>query len=515
MRKVESFIEDISQARHFKATMRGASAPRRIQLILSDSAAVSLRPSDVDGYLMRAASLVRRFGEIFPDSREVFLLRAPGRVNLIGEHTDYNGLPVLPIAINRDIMLAVAPRADTTVEIHNVDDRFTCRSFEVSEEIEPYSMGDWGNYAKAAVQSLQSFFSDSLCSDYLKGLNVVVDGNIPMASGLASSSALVVSLAMALLHAHGQDVTRLELAKLLAKGEHYVGTRGGGMDQTVCLLAEENHAMKIEFSPLRIEQVPVPAGFSFVVCHSSVAAPKASSARLAYNLRAAESRLAAALLNAALTKAYPARINHGNLPINRLGDLYRKELDLSESGIDALAETTFRKDAYSIDEIALLLGKNEANLRKSYLASFTDNEVSLIGKLKLLTRFRHVLSEGKRVRRAAEALRKGKMLEFGGLMYESHTSCAKDYEISTPDLDTLVHIASEAGALGSRLTGAGFGGCTISLVCDKDLGEFIKRIQEKYYGAYLSGKKHGPEQNPPSEYVFVCKAVGSADELFA
>lgn len=516
MQRIDSLVKDITQARHYNE-MTGANIPRRIRLILGDAAGVCLKRSDIDAYLVRAETLIRKFKQLFPTSAEVFLLRAPGRINLIGEHTDYNGLPVLPIAINRDIMLAVALRHDTTVEIHNLDARFEPRIFEISENIKPYPAGDWGNYAKASVQALQSFFSESFCSDYLKGLNIVIDGNIPMAGGLASSSALVVAFAIALLHANRQDLTRLELAKLLAKGEQYVGTRGGGMDQAVCLLAEEGCALKVEFFPMNVEQIPIPRGFSFVVCHSTIATPKSSATRLAYNLRSAESRLAAAALGAALAKAGHAQPNRaGTIVMNRLGDLYSKNLNLSESEIDALVGATLKKQTYSLDEVARLLGLNVADARNSCLAAFTDEEVNSLGSMKLLSRCRHVLSEGRRVRKAAECLRGGQMREFGKLMYDSHVSCARDFEISTPELDALVEIAEEAGALGSRLTGAGFGGCVISLVHTADISKFISQVREKYYGRYLSVKR--PEQGPEllwTDLIFVCKAVGGADELFA
>ena len=504
-------VEDIEFARKCNDANRDVSVSARIRKILSDAGATCLQQADVDGYLSRAETLLKRFSQVFPASREVFVLRAPGRINLIGEHTDYNGLPVLPMAVNRDILLAASPRDDALLIVHNMDAlRFPPRQFEITRRIEPYPAGDWGNYAKAAMQSVERLFSErSDCS--LSGFNGLIQGNIPIASGLASSSALVVAFALAAVTVNGNDIDRSSLAETLARGEQYVGTRGGGMDQTVCLLAEEDHAFKIEFFPIRTQRIALPAGYSFVVCHSLVSAPKSSTARMAYNLRAAESRIAAAMLANTLARITGAE----GIVIERLGDLYSKELGLSDSTIDSLVEKTLRKDPYSIGEVARLLGAHQKQVRRSYLDAFSDVEMRSLGKLKLHSRCRHVLSEGRRVRQAAEALRAGEVHEFGRLMYESHESCAGDYEVSVPELDTLVEMARDAGAVGSRLTGAGFGGCTISLVYNDDIRRFTDLIEKRYYGRHLSaGKLAEAEKLYPAERMFVCRAVSGAGELF-
>lgn len=325
-----------------------------------------------------------------------------------------------------------------------------------------------------------------------------------MANGLASSSALVVAFAVAFLSVNSLELDRHELADALASGEQYVGTRGGGMDQTVCLLVQQKHALKIDFFPLRIELIPLPRGYSFVVCSSLISAPKSAGARFAYNLRAAESRIAAAMVSRSLAD-----------PIKRLGDLYSADLALSEVKIDSLVKETFRKDAYSSAEITHLLGLSMNDLRHSYLAVFNDKEIRSLGILKLRARCRHAINEGRRVRQASHALRSGGMDEFGRLMYESHKSCANDYEVSIPELDALVAIARDAGALGSRLTGAGFGGCTISLVRDTEVDGFIEAVEEHYYRDFLRNRMPDmagiPEQ---SDRIFVCKSARGAGKLF-
>jgi len=508
---MRSLIKDIENARRYRASKAGVRVSQRIRRIITDTGGVCLEEADIDGYLSRAEILLKEFLEGFPACRDVFVLRAPGRINLIGEHTDYNGLPVLPMAINRDIVLVASPRTDAGVQIRNTDaSLFPPREFDISDTIKPYPAGDWGNYAKAATRSGGRLLADP-SRGLLTGFNAVVDGNIPMASGLASSSALVVAFALATAKINGIEIDRQDLAGALACGEHYVGTRGGGMDQTVCLMAQENHALLIDFFPIRAQRVGLPPHCSFVVCHSTVAAPKSSTARTAYNLRAAESRIASAALGVSLSKTTRAP----GIVIDRLGDLCSENVGLSDSEVASLVEKTLRKEAYSIGEAAHLMDVDEEYVRNTFLANFNDREMRETGKLKLRSRCRHVLSEGRRVRRAVEALRAGETNEFGRLMYESHESCATDYEVSVPELDTLVEIAKEAGALGSRLTGAGFGGCTISLVRNDNVMKFMGSVEKRYYGQYLSGTKFEEAGKlHRADRMFVCKAVRGAGELF-
>ena len=514
MDKIETLVKLISEARRVNAEEHSRhNIPegrlRRIDEILDDSLRLVFDCSKIDPYLERAENAIRMFRSVFPESSEVFLLRAPGRVNLIGEHTDYNGLPVLPIAVNRDIMLVAAPRSDANVCIHNMSPRFQRRKFGISEKIEPYAQGDWGNYAKAAAQAVHGLISERT-SGPIKGFNAVVDGNIPMASGLSSSSALVVAFGIAMLLANGHDIDRLMVAETLADGEHYVGTRGGGMDQIICLMAQEHCAAKIDFFPAHVEQVPIPSGCSFVVCHSGVDAPKTTTARSAYNLRAAESHIAAAMMGATLSR----RSSSPGLQIRRIGDLYSNSLNLSEAEITTLMEDTFTKETYSTADVARSLGVGEEQASRQYLSAVEEKDYRSPDGLKLRRRSRHVISEGRRVRQSADALRDGRLDEFGKLMDESHRSCACDYEISTPELDTLVSVMKDAGALGARLTGAGFGGCALGLVRDGDVGGFVEAVRRNYCSDYTTTKSLRIRLRDRSDNIFVCKAVRGAGVLF-
>lgn len=516
MERIDTLIESVFEARRINAAGPDNIAGENgcswlMRKILGDSRRVCRDQSEVDFYLGRAERVLKTFRGLFPESSEVFLIRAPGRVNLIGEHTDYNGLPVLPIAINRDVLLVASPRSDGAVHAHNTDARFQPCSFNISESIEPYAQGEWGNYAKAAAQSMYRLISETKGRNHIRGFDTVVDGNIPMASGLASSSALVVAFGIALLAADNCEIDRPQVAETLARGEQYVGTRGGGMDQFVCLMGHEGCVLKIEFFPTRSEQIPLPADYSFVVCHSMVEAPKTTTVKSAFNLRAAESNIAAAMLG----KALAGKTEGPGIHIQRLGDLYSDVLRLSEDDIDSLVRRVFTKKTYSFREISNFLELDEKGLFRSFLAAVDEEYLNSISGLKLRGRSRHVITEGRRVRQAADAIKAGRMDEFGTLMCQSHDSCANDYEISIPALDTLVSMAKEAGALGARLTGAGFGGCVICLVHDAEVERFVEEMEDRCYGDYPAMENSREDRYAyRSDHIFVCKSVGAAGTLF-
>ena len=194
---------------------------------------------------MSDKNLSDKFKKLF-NIEPSFIIKVPGRVNLIGEHTDYNGFPVLPISISCFISAIGAPRTDRSIHIRNIDSRFPYTVFDLSQSIPHSPDGDWANYVKAAVQSLSSVLENTP-----SGMNVLFQGTIPQSAGLSSSSALVIASALALLAANRHQMNPLELAELMAVGEHYVGTQGGGMDQAICLLGKKCKAVKIDFFPTR------------------------------------------------------------------------------------------------------------------------------------------------------------------------------------------------------------------------------------------------------------------------
>ena len=408
---------------------------------------------------------------------------APGRVNLIGEHTDYNGLPVLPIAIDRDIRVDFQVVDDPVVRLDSPSARFAPFAFQLKRPIKAAAQGDWSNYVRAAARGL---LEQGIPLE--RGIEGTASGDVPIASGLSSSSALVVASALALLKANGIEVgggpeaiapapgrdheramrrrtslSRLELAALMARAERFVGLEGGGMDQAACLHGVAGHALRIEFDPLRVTPVPVPDGWRWVVASSLVRAEKSAGARDMYNERARQCReaLAASVRAAAGGQA----ANSGNRATNT-APAYN---DLVSAG----------------DPHGLL------------------RRVRRILSPVLFRRFRHVVTEGRRVALAEQAMHGGDLHRFGDLMVQSHESLRDDYEVSTDELDAIVAVALEAGAAGARLTGAGFGGCAVALCDDSTVEPVMEALTARFYEPRLGGP-------PTTDMLFVGKPSAGA-----
>jgi galactokinase len=345
-------------------------------------------------------------------------------VNLIGEHIDYCGLPVLPMALQRSVRIEFHPRSDRETRLVNRDPRFAPNSFAVSESIPPAPAGDWGNYARAATQALAQRFRD------LRGVDALVESDLPIAAGLSSSSALVVAMALAIMRANRVTVASLELMDLLGRGERYVGTAGGGMDQAIILGAQAGCASRIDFHPLRLTPTTVPADWQFIVAWSLVHAEKSGAARQAYNERTRQCDEARRLV--------AGRLGHRE--------------DITYPALLAAA---------SVEELLQVAGS-------------TLSEV-------LARRFRHVVTEGTRVPQAEAAMAARDLGLFGQLLDASHRSLRDDYEVSHPELDRLVELARAAGAAGARLTGAGFGGSIVALCRIERAADVVAALRERFY----------------------------------
>lgn len=402
--------------------------------------------------------------------------RVPGRVNLIGEHTDYNGFSVLPITINKEIRVSFSSREDNWVVLTNGDTQFSTLQFRNCQHISPSPTGSWDNYIKSAIVALNHRFK---VRDF-PGFNIHIESTIPIASGLSSSSALVVATAMSYLKILGKelnkDISRLELADLMAEAEQFVGTRGGGMDQAVILNGTEGHACKIDFFPLRTALVPLFENFSFVVCDSLHRAPKTGDCLQKYNMGPRLCSLACALIERYLRNEFG---NHFRL--RRLSELWFGDLCLSCNEILELVQQAIPKKNVNVREIAHLLKISPKEVRERWLGDIEEPQEGF----PLRARVKHVIEEHYRVEMCRDALLAHDPYTFGKLMNESHKSCAENFEVSTPELDTLTQIARKAGAVGSRLTGAGFGGCTVSLVPNEKLEYFMEKVENEYYRRYL------------------------------
>lgn len=445
-------------------------------------------------------SVIDAHRSAFPDESEPSVARAPGRVNIIGEHTDYNGLPVLPTAIDREIAVAFAVSESPDVVLANADSRYGDRCFTMSGRIEPFPAGDWGNYAKAAAQALWNWAAEhSPDSLPLRGIKACVGGTIPAASGLSSSSAMVVAGAFAVVHANDLGIGRAELAALLARAERYVGTEGGGMDQAASILSEPGCVLRIDFDPLRTQPVPVPDDCVFVICNSMVHADKAGSARLAYNTRVAECRIGVEMLKALARGQYPL-VDDAVL----LGDVMRLV-----PGWPSLLEE-LPGGGMSVADAARFCGMSEGELRDRCLklrdGSLLDEPAS---GFQAAERCRHVLTESRRVDLAADAMRANRLDDLGRHMNDSHESCAVDYEVSCEELDELVRLMRRHGALGARLTGAGFGGCAVGVIRAPGAEALLEGVRRDYYGGYLADRGIGPVEDT-SSVAFKCVVSAGA-----
>jgi len=445
---------------------------------------------------VEVSALLERFRQVYPGGADASVCRAPGRVNLIGEHTDYNGLPVLPIAIAQEIRIAYRGRSDGKVSLRDVDPDFGTVSFQNGPVLPPSESGAWENYCKAAWSGLNR---DLNVSDF-PGADLLVSSTLPIAAGLSSSSALVVACALVYLdilgYRLGKDISRLHLAERLAEAEHYVGTRGGGMDQGVILNGDHAHACKIDFFPLRVEVAPLPEDCVIVVCDSMVKVKKSGEALARYNAGPRLCALACALVERQIQDEFGETVE-----LERLGDLWFGPPCLTHREAEELCKRAVPQPCISLTAAAARLKCSPEQVREQWLGDLPEPGEGFA----LQARLRHQLTEYRRVETARDALLANDAEEFGRLMNASHESCAEDFCISGPELDALVTAARNAGALGARLTGAGFGGATVNLVPAAASAGFIDQITQEYYRNYLGFKGVPP--------VFVAHAREGAGYL--
>ncbi|HXB74711.1 MAG TPA: galactokinase family protein [Candidatus Acidoferrales bacterium] len=355
-----------------------------------------------------AAQLSRHFGA----AGQIHSLAAPGRVNLIGEHIDYHGLPVLPMALRRSIRVAFRARTDGLIRAAS-SERYGIREFQWTPGLVPAAAGDWENYLRAAAEAVGRKWGVG------HGVDAAIVSDLPPAAGLSSSSALIVAFTLALLRANSITASFEELMEVLPKGEHFVGTRGGGMDHAASLASREGCASLIGFVPLSVRTIRVPPDWAFLVAHSLHTAEKSGALRAEYNAR-------------------------------------------RTAGTEALKRLHFPSYAEAIQ------GRTYADLE----AMTRDNA------------FLHVAGEALRVQDAVAAMERDDALAFGRLLLESHASLRDRLNVSCPPLDRLVAAAMDSGALGARLTGAGFGGCAVVLCRQLERPTVRAGLQARFYASH-------------------------------
>ena len=357
-------------------------------------------------------SVSQGFARTFGDTERTTIAMAPGRVNLIGEYTDFNDGYVFPMTVDRGVYIALRKRADQTVRVAS-----TLYDELVEYELDQFTLpkpGSWQSYVLGVVEELR------LRGCLAHGFEAVVDGNLNLAAGLSSSAALEVATAVSLQEVFGFEMNRVELVKLCQHVEHnYANVLCGIMDQFACGLGRSGHGLMLDCRSLDYENVPIELGDYRVVIISSEV--KRSLATSAYNTRRAECQE---------------------------GVEHFSQLDKS---VRALRDVTPELFEANNDELTPIVRR----------------------------RCRHVVAENQRVLDATEALKAGRLDRFGELMKASHRSLRDDFEVSCPELDLLVKLANATdGVLGSRMTGAGFGGCTVSIAHKNAIGLVTDAIGE-------------------------------------
>lgn len=346
--------------------------------------------------------------------REIRLFYSPGRVNLIGEHTDYNGGYVFPCALDFGTYAAIRKRDDKKVFMASLN-------FDLKVEVDLDSIfydkeHDWANYPKGVLKILQEEGYE------FSGFEIVFGGNIPVGAGLSSSASIEVVTAVAVNEVFNLNIDRINLVKLCQRAENtFVGVNCGIMDQFAVGMGKKGHAILLKSDTLEYSYVPLNLeGYKILITNTN---KKRGLLESKYNKRRSECEKALTYLKKAL-------------PVKNLSEVTVEQF---EEYKDLIPDEVLRKRA------------------------------------------RHVITENKRVLDAVKALNDNDMVKFGKLMIESHNSLRNDFEVTGKELDTLVEEALKLkGVVGSRMTGAGFGGCTVSIVKEDAVEEFIEVVTRNY-----------------------------------
>jgi galactokinase len=373
------------------------------------------------------STLHSRFYETF-GAAPTLVVRAPGRVNLIGEHTDYNDGFVMPLAIDRACWIAARPRDDRHITV--VSENFSQAgrvTFSLDNITKAPAPADWSNYTRGVAHILQT------AGHTLRGMDALIWSDVPIGAGLSSSAAIEVASAYTLLQIanHQLPISNIQLARLAQRAEvEFVGVNCGIMDQMISALGQEGYALLIDCRSLDSQAVPIPDDVAIVVADT----------------------------------------------------MKRREL----------VDSKYNERRAECEEGARLLGVK--SLRDVSLMEFETNQSRLPETIR--RRCRHVIGENERVLRCVEALRVGKLAEIGQLLVQSHTSLRDDYAVSCRELDEMVECAlRQQGVVGARMTGAGFGGCTVNVVRGADAETFARNLSTMYQQTVGISPK-----------VYVCKA---------
>lgn len=367
--------------------------------------------------MVNTSDLINRFQQAFSGLAPSVAVRAPGRVNLIGEHTDYNNGYVLPVAMSQSLYVVAAPAEDEAIEIRSTAFEQPAR-FPAADPGEPDAPGlpAWSNYPRGVAALLAKR------GIRLRPGKLLVHSEVPIGGGVSSSAALEVGSGLALLALAGQTMDPVELALLCQQAEHqYAHSPCGIMDQFICALGKEYYALLLDCRSREFEHIPVPFDNAVLLVMNTQVKHEIGGGE--YGIRRKQCEQAVEILKA----RYPQ--------VQSLRDVKPPMLFSQRQAMDPL----------------------------------------------IFRRAQHVVTEIQRTVEAADALRHGRLADFGALMFDSHASLRDDYEVSCAELDALVAIASEVqGVYGARMTGGGFGGCAIALVEPAAMDALQSAIQSDY-----------------------------------
>ena len=349
--------------------------------------------------------------------KDVQVYSSPARINIIGEHIDYNGGKVFPAAINKYLYVAIRKRGDSKIIYNDIHFPGTFE-FDINDEFVFDKKNDYANYLNGILSQLKATGHHFDC-----GFEILMASNIPAGGGISSSSALECGFAYAVSETFGFGIDRITIAKLGQMSEHkFMNVNCGIMDQFIIAMGKKNTAIVLDCNTLEYEYAPLELGdYRFVVMNTNKQRRLADSK---YNERRSQCEQALALLK------------ESGLKINALCELTPEEWEASKAAVK--------------DEI-------------------------------LQKRAKHCIYENARVLAAVKALNGGDLKKLGALLNESHESLKTDYEVTGIELDTLAETAQkQEGCLGARMTGAGFGGCGIALVHKDNIDSFVKNVQDTY-----------------------------------
>lgn len=485
--------------------------------------------------------LATQFASAYSGHKPDFIARAPGRVNLIGEHIDYVGFSVFPAAIEKDILMATKvtyasastpPSSKVEVVLKNTTERFAVHIFSSAyhstEIVELVDEGNerWANYFKVAFKGLHSHLPKEVLDDGNAKrpvkIEVLVDGTIPPESSLSSSAAMTTCSSIVVLEAFGarELIDRKEMAEVAIESERLVGVNSGGMDQSASIFGIPHHALYISFYPtLSVQPARLPPStpdHTFVIVNTLVVSDKKVTGPVNYNLRVVETRMAARALarslglsaareaacrdlRGVLETYFTENGGFGQLQLEMENSAAVKEtleksgeeaarIKVLEEKVDALYSSPSLQAGLPRTLVEQLTGYSGSEFDQEFLSSFPIRADTY----QLYKRSKHVFTEALRVLQFQALCKQhenpssgddGKEVyrQLGALMDGSQHSLRDLYNCSCDELDEVVEIAKRNGSLGSRLTGAGWGGCTVHLVPKPKVDVFISAMRTQYY----------------------------------